>query len=133
MQNLLGGHAIPFTAVFSGLLAILLVILACYVSWLRFTKKVGMGDGGNRDIERAIRAHGNSVEQCVPFFPLIFIFEILGGADWALWLLGGSFVVARFGYAYGLIGKSLMVRQITSAISYLSVLLLGIAIIYMAL
>ena len=62
---------VPVTALYVALFSLLFVILMVAVIKLRRSLRIGLGDGGNRDLQQAIRAHGNAVE-CVPIFLLIY-------------------------------------------------------------
>jgi hypothetical protein len=54
--------SVPITALYAGVYALLLLVLAARVSGFRMKLKVGLGDGGHPEMARSIRAHGNSVE-----------------------------------------------------------------------
>lgn len=94
---------VPITALYAGLLALLIVILALLVVKLRLSLRIGIGDGGNRDLQRAMRAHGNAVEYVPLFLVLLALFE-LNHADPA-WLhaFGAVFFVSRLMHAWGLL------------------------------
>ena len=47
-------------AIFSALLVLLVMGLGTSVSLLRMRRGIYMGDGGDKGLSRAIRAHGNS-------------------------------------------------------------------------
>ena len=53
------------TALYAGVVAILLIVLAIRVSLLRRELRVGLGDGGDPRLQRAIRAHANAVEWAI--------------------------------------------------------------------
>jgi uncharacterized membrane protein YecN with MAPEG domain len=53
-------------ALYAGLIALMLLVLAIPVSRLRHSLKVGLGDGGDARLARAIRAHANTVEWALP-------------------------------------------------------------------
>ena len=54
------------TPLYAGLLGLLYIALAYNVSRLRVGLKIAIGDGGNHQISRAIRAHANLTENA-PF------------------------------------------------------------------
>jgi len=55
--------ALPLvTALYAALLALLAVALGAWVVTLRVRHRVGLGDGGQSRLTRAIRAHGNLLE-----------------------------------------------------------------------
>lgn len=90
------------TLLFAALHALLLLVLLARVSRLRHGRRIGLGDGGDPQLARAIRVHGNFVEH-VPFALLLLgLLELCGLA--AAWLLifGGALLVARLLHAVGL-------------------------------
>src|SRR5260221_11648043 len=52
----------PITALYAGVLGILLVVISARISVLRAKFKVMFGDGGQDALMRAIRAQGNFIE-----------------------------------------------------------------------
>ena len=97
---------VPISALYAALFALLLVILMMAVIKLRRSLRIGLGDGGNRDLQRAIRAHGNAVE-CVPIFLLMLaLFELNHGSGTMLHIFGAAFLVARVVHAWGLYSSS---------------------------
>lgn len=86
---------VPISALYAALLGILIVILMAAVILLRRSLRIGLGDGGNRDLQRAIRVHGNAVE-CVPIFLVMLVtLEINRGSPTLLHFFGGAFLLAR--------------------------------------
>lgn len=81
---------------------LLVMILGLRVVYLRIKHKVGIGEGGNRELKRAIRVHANFVEW-VPFALIAIASAELRGADerW-IWGLGGVLLFTRIGHALGL-------------------------------
>lgn len=93
---------VPVSALYAALLALLLVILMLAVIKLRRSLRIGLGDGGNRDLQQAIRAHGNAVE-CVPMFlVMLALFELNHGSVLLLHLFGAAFLAVRVLHAWGL-------------------------------
>lgn len=90
------------TVLFAGLLALILVFLAARVIRLRVRHRVGIGDGGQPDLARAIRVHGNFVEYTPLGLLLILLIELAGYAPWLVQTLGGALVAGRLLHALGL-------------------------------
>jgi uncharacterized membrane protein YecN with MAPEG domain len=66
---------------------------------LRRKNKVGLGSGGNVELERAIRAHGNFAEY-VPFgLLLIACLELNGAYWWIVAILGIALITGRLIHA----------------------------------
>ena len=93
---------LPITALYAALLTLLVVILAAVVMQLRRTLKIGMGDGGNRDLARAIRVHGNAIESIPLFLVLFGVYELNHASPSALHFFGAVFFISRALHAWGL-------------------------------
>jgi len=90
------------TAFYAGLLGLLYLALCWQVVDHRRKGRVGLGTGGNPDLERAVRVHGNFAEY-VPLFLVLMLLAELGGATaWLLHALGVAFLMSRIAHAYGL-------------------------------
>ena len=63
------------TMLYAGLCTLLVIALALRVVVWRRRHKIGIGDGGNHDLQRCVRAHANAVEN----MPLALI--LLGGME----------------------------------------------------
>jgi len=96
---------VPITALYAGLLALLLVLLALRVVRLRWKFRVGLGDGGERAMTRAIRVHGNATEHVPIALLLLLVAELNRAGPTLLHVCGAVLVVARLLHAVGL-GKS---------------------------
>ncbi len=93
---------LTITALYASLLALLFLSLSFNVIRLRFKLKVGLGDGGERLLTKAVRVHGNFSEYMPLALILLASYE-LSGAD-ALWLhiLGSVLLLGRLLHAVGL-------------------------------
>ncbi|MBP5856144.1 MAPEG family protein [Marivibrio halodurans] len=96
--------AFPVTALYAGLLAILHVILAGRIPPLRYKAKVGIGDGGDPALTRAIRVHGNFIENVPIALVVMALAEANGLGPWTH-LLGAPLLIGRAAHAVGL-GRS---------------------------
>ena len=72
--------SVPITALYAGVCAFVLLALAARVIRLRWALKVGIGDGGERTLNRAIRVHGNAAEY-VPIALVLMLVAELGQPD----------------------------------------------------
>ena len=95
------------------LLAVGLTALSLWVSRLRLRYRVSFGDGGHRDLQAAVRAHGNTLEQGLLFGMLALAYAALQAAQ-APWLAACAvtFGMARLMYVGGLFGRWLALRQV---------------------
>jgi uncharacterized membrane protein YecN with MAPEG domain len=96
---------VPITALYAGLLALLLVVLTLRVVRLRWKFRVGLGDGGEKAMTRAIRVHGNAIEHVPIALLLLLVAELNHAGPMLLHACGAVLVVARVLHAVGL-GKS---------------------------
>ncbi len=86
---------LSITALYAGILSLIMVALAVNVTIHRAKLRVPMGDGGNPIMLRMIRLHGNAVEYLPLALLLMAIYEINGGWHSALHAAGIALVVAR--------------------------------------
>jgi uncharacterized membrane protein YecN with MAPEG domain len=99
-------------------LVLLIVALGAHVAFSRIRKRVAHGDGGNRDLMRAIRAHANCLEQSVPFLVCLAALDILGGSDWLVASLGLGFLGVRLIHAAGMLFRIFMARRVGATLSF---------------
>lgn len=92
----------PATAFYATALVVLKLFLVWRVIALRQHHGIGLGDGGNRDLELAIRTHGNYMEYLPLVLILMFIAEMNGVADAALHGAGVLFIASRLAHALGM-------------------------------
>jgi len=118
----------PVFYVCAGLLGLLAVALAVNVGLMRGRKRINLGDGGDAEMQAAVRAHGNLVE-----FAPITLLMIYMASDFygfrAVAALSVVLLVARVLHAGGMLGlipKGRMMGTIASAA------VLGIASILLA-
>jgi uncharacterized membrane protein YecN with MAPEG domain len=90
------------TAFYAALLGLLTLLLAIRVVRGRWTGRVGLGDGGQADLARRIRVHGNTTETVPMALILLLVLELTGvGATW-LHGFGIALLVGRVLHAWGL-------------------------------
>ena len=93
---------LPITSIFAAIFALMLVPLSMRVGILRFREKIWLLDGGNEELTRRMRVHGNFIEY-VPLALLLLALVELGGASSGLvWGLGSALLAARLTHAIGL-------------------------------
>jgi len=90
------------TAFYASVLAALIVTLGINVTIHRAKLGVPIGDGGNVEMLRMIRLHGNAVEYVPLGLLLMLAFEINGGRHWALHAAGIALVAARVLQTWGM-------------------------------
>jgi len=90
------------TALAASILAILLTMLALKVVKLRQKEKVSVGDGGNDELQRAVRAHANLAEYAPIGLILIACAEFNGVPRLLLAILAIAFVAGRVMHPAGM-------------------------------
>ncbi|HET9817647.1 MAG TPA: MAPEG family protein [Rhodanobacteraceae bacterium] len=86
--------------------ALLILALAARVMWLRNTRRVGLGSGGDADLGRAIRVHANAVEYLPIALLLLVLLAIEQTRPGLLHLFGIVLIVGRILHAVGLSSAS---------------------------
>jgi uncharacterized protein len=92
------------TALYASLLAVIFVGMSLHVIRNRWRAGKSLGDGGDKGLRAAIRAHGNFAEY-VPFsLVMMGLVEGGGGPDALVHGLGIAVVLSRALHAWGLMG-----------------------------
>lgn len=97
---------ITITPLYAAPLAVLLVGLVLRVIRLRWKHRVGIGDGSERELLKAVRAHGNAAETIPLALLLLLLAELVGVGSALLHGSGTALVVGRALHAYGLSTRS---------------------------
>lgn len=92
----------PITALYAALIAVLFMVLSLRVAFVRRGQKISLGDGGSKELEKRIRAHGNCAEYAPIALLLIGLAESLHVPALVLHGLGATLVVARLAHAFGI-------------------------------
>lgn len=120
------------TPMYAALLGLLLVVLSARVIKLRIRFRVGVGDGGEPLLERAIRSQGNFVEYVPLTLIVMFFFEVLTQYHGLVHIFGSALLIGRFFHAYGIsqVDEILKLRQIGMMLNFLVLLALCFYILY---
>lgn len=111
-----------------------LVFLFIYISFavikLRRKHLVGIGDGGHKDLARAMRVHANFAEYVPLTLLLIFMLESSGGASWLIHAFGGMLLIGRLLHAYGVshTKENLKFRQGGMILTFLTLIFCAVAL-----
>ena len=87
------------TAVFAAIIAILQQILMTRVGFYRATKRIGIGDDGDRVLLRKQRRHANLAENSGLMILILGLIELAGAAQIGVLIVAGIFLVARISHA----------------------------------
>jgi len=94
--------AAPITALYAGLLGLLVLALAARVVQGRVQGQIQFGDGGNAGFIQRQRVHGNAVEYVPIGLVLLLLAELNGSSPLVLHTIGGTLFVGRALHAFGL-------------------------------
>jgi uncharacterized protein len=122
---------LPITLTAAGAAALINLWLAIRVGQVRTKEKVMIGDGGNENVIRRMRAHANFTEFTPFILILIGAIEMAMGTSTWLWAISSIFLVGRLLHAFGMDGF-MPGRMIGTIITMISLLGLGGYAIYIA-
>ncbi len=94
------------TPLYASLAAAILIVLSLRVIGVRRSRRVAIGDGGDDDMARRIRAQGNFAEYTPLALVLILLLELGGVPAWQLHLLGAALILGRILHAWSLTAHS---------------------------
>ena len=104
------------TATYLGVLGLLYAFLGLRVARTRRGEKIGFGDGDNRFLRSAIRAHANFVEY-VPIIVLMnALLEMGGAASVQMHVVLGTLTVSRVLHPFGMHAKPMTPQFIVGRI-----------------
>ena len=95
-------QAPTITGFYLAILALLYLVLGLQVSRLRRGNRVLFGDGDNRELRSAIRAHANFAEYVPIIVLMVALLEISGLPALRVHLLMGTLLVARLMHPLGM-------------------------------
>jgi uncharacterized membrane protein YecN with MAPEG domain len=90
------------TGLYAGICGLLLVMLYVRVVQRRRVAKIAFGSGGDEELDKRVRAHGNLVESAPLALILLYLIEQTGLSSIYVHILGATFVVARIAHAQGM-------------------------------
>ena len=100
--------SILFTIIF----IIFYLVLTDFTIKARRSTRIAYGDGNNKKLIRAIRAHGNFFEFTVFFIISSFLIEALDGDAIYLLIVNILFLLGRVSHAYSMFKEKLQFRGI---------------------
>ena len=93
---------VAITALYTAILALVVLALAVNVSIHRGKLKVDVGDGDNPQMLRMIRIHGNAIEYVPIALLLMGVYELDGGSHQMLHIAGVALIAGRLLHAWGM-------------------------------
>ncbi|MBT8472808.1 MAG: MAPEG family protein [Marinicaulis sp.] len=112
---------------------IFLIVSSANVGRMRMKHKVNLGDGGNDEMLKAIRAQGNYIEYAPMALIGLAATALLGGGVMLINILGGAFLLARIAYFAEMgLGAFSKGRTLGTMLTMLTLLATAIALIFLA-
>ena len=90
------------TGIYAGLCGLLLTVLYVRVSQRRLAVKIGVGTGGDAELEQRVRAHGNLIEAAPIVLILLYLVERTALDPIFIHAFGATFLLARLAHAQGI-------------------------------
>jgi hypothetical protein len=126
----MGGGQAEAIGLYIGINLLLTLVLATLVVRQRAKHSVSLGDGGNADVERAIRAHGNNVEYVAIALPGLIALGLLGASLTLLHAAGLLVTVGRVAHAIGISNGISIFRQLGTLATWIGVAVLGVGCLW---
>ncbi|PCJ38139.1 MAG: glutathione S-transferase [Alphaproteobacteria bacterium] len=123
---------LQITALYAGILALIMVFLAYKTSARRREAKISLGTGDDAIMEKRSRAFGNFIEFVPMMILLMAIIEIQEHRPVIIHIFGIATVAGRLFHAMGMTGvlKAVNGRFVGAILTYLSLLLAGAFLLY---
>jgi uncharacterized protein len=121
------------SAIYAGILALLIVWLSLNVIKTRRANKVILGDGGLPALQNAIRAQGNAIEYIPISLVLLVLLELSGVTYLLVHLAGIALIIGRVIHAKGLLTENLSYRVLGMQFTIFTIIGLASANIFFSL
>lgn len=92
----------PVAALYAALITLLFLVLTFRTIALRGRLRVALGDGNDRALQRAIRAHANLAEYAPLALLLLYLVEVAGSGPMTVHALGAALLLGRLLHALGI-------------------------------
>jgi uncharacterized membrane protein YecN with MAPEG domain len=119
--------SILFTIIF----IIFYLILTIITIKARKSTKVAYGDEGNKELIKAVRAHGNFFEFTVFFIISSFLLEILDANQLYVLFINIVFLLGRISHAYSMLKEKIIFRMIGMMVTLASYAINCIYLLYL--
>ncbi|MBB1332502.1 MAPEG family protein [Pseudoalteromonas sp. SR44-5] len=110
-------------SLYAALLALFYIYLTMNVVKVRRAERISLGDGGNQQLQCAMRAHGNFIEYVPLAIILLFLVEYQGLASHYCHAFGAALLIGRVFHNLGIVDKNLRYRQIGALTTFLIIVL----------
>jgi uncharacterized protein len=94
--------AFSWASLYIAILIVMAVVLSANVAFRRGPLQIGIGDGGNAQMARYMRVHGNFLENAVLAIGALIMLCVIGAPVWALHFVGILMIIGRILHAIGI-------------------------------
>jgi uncharacterized membrane protein YecN with MAPEG domain len=101
----------PATSFHAAFAAFLYLFLTWRIIAQRRAKRIDMGAGGDRLLERYVRSHANFAEYTPVTLILLILIELQGWPAWLIHLLGSALLAGRAAHAWSFSAVELRMRS----------------------
>lgn len=127
---MVAGGKIMISILYAGVFGLVYVVLSFKVALMRKDNRLAFGDGGNPEMTKLIRAHGNFAEY-VPFAILLLcLLDYERRSFWIIHALGMLLVVARTLHFIGLSKDVLKFRMAGMILTMLMITLSSLLLLW---
>lgn len=102
--------SLAITGLYAGLASLMLIVLSVRVIQVRRARGLSSGDGGDAELKRRIRAHGNFCEYVPLALILLAAVEGAGHPAWLVHGLGICLLAGRVSHAWSMTAGSIKAR-----------------------
>jgi len=122
------------TPFYAAIAALIYLALSVRTLMLRKKLRIAVGDGGDKNLLRAMRVHGNFAEYAPFTLLLILMLELNGGAPQAIHGLCVLLLTGRVFHAWGVrkVDENLAFRVAGMALTFISMGFATLGILYLA-
>lgn len=122
------------TGIYAALSALLVIVLTIRVVLRRREARIGIGDGGDHELAKRIRAHANAVEYLPLALLLLLIVELNQTLPLVVHVFGIMLVAGRLAHAFGLSRSSKVSagRAVGTLLTLLAIIGMAVLLLWQA-
>jgi len=119
------------TGLYVALGVLLVLVLAIRVVVRRWTLRIGIGDGDDKELRKRIRAHGNAIEYLPIGLLALLLLDLDGTTPVLLHVFGVALILARAVHAFGLsrTGGTSPERAVGITLTFLTLLAMAVLLL----
>lgn len=111
--------SLAITGLYAGLAGLMLIVLSVRVIQVRRARGFSSGDGGDAELKRRVRAHGNFCEYTPLALILLAGVEGAGSPAWFVHGLGICLLAGRASHAWSMTAGSIKARVAGMSLTFL--------------